>query len=252
MKNSNKFKIVIIGDSISQGLGSKHYNYCEELKDFIVKHSNVSIEIKNLAITGKTIFFANEISEQVKEENPDLILLFLGSVDGLIRPKEKGWIWKFLPKRYKLNGMLDPRPFYSHSFLKRICEHVDSWVRWHLKIILMKICGTYSWVELEEFETEYRKFLTSFADRKILMVSPVYVDERFFPNSNDNLKRYVECIKKLSKEYNQYYIDLISIQKNMKWEDIYNYDHFHPSKKGYTWYAKLFSDEIIKIINTNK
>lgn len=39
----------------------------------------------------------------------------MGSVDALIRPKPEGVFWKCLPKRYKLNGMLDPRPFYSKS-----------------------------------------------------------------------------------------------------------------------------------------
>ena len=87
-------------------------NYCSSLKKQVEKLTNRECVITNLAITGKTILYANEILSKIRESQPDVILLFLGSVDALVRPKQEG-IWNLLPARYKLNGMLDPRPFYS-------------------------------------------------------------------------------------------------------------------------------------------
>lgn len=77
-------RLTIIGDSISQGLGRKHYNYCNELKCFFEQETKQSLDITNMAITGKTILYANEITDKIKDTNPDVILIFLGSVDAIL------------------------------------------------------------------------------------------------------------------------------------------------------------------------
>ncbi len=71
-----------------------------------------------------------------------MILLFLGSVDALVRPKQEG-IWNLLPARYKLNGMLDLDHFIRKKKWKSFFQHIDSWIMWHLKIILLKTVGTF-------------------------------------------------------------------------------------------------------------
>lgn len=243
----DEIKIAVIGDSISQGLGSKKYNYCENLKRNLKSTLNIEFNIKNFAFTGKTIFYANEIKEDIREFNPNIIISFFGSVDGMIRPTKKKFIWNILPKRYRGNGMLDPRPFYSSNKKRAIIERIDSFVRWHIKLVLMNICGTSTWVTLEEFEYEYRKFLDSFKDiENILLVSTVYIDEKYFPNSNLSYKKYNQCIKKLANEYKRDFIDVYSMQKKLGWEEIYGDDHFHPNKNGYVWYADVFSEVITK------
>ncbi|MDK0557896.1 GDSL-type esterase/lipase family protein [Clostridium perfringens] len=239
-------RIAVIGDSISEGLGKKKYNYCNELKENIEKELKINCKVKNFAFTGKTIFYANEIRKEIELFKPNIIISFFGSVDGMVRPNKKKPFWSLLPKRYTGNGMLDPRPFYSRNKIKSFCEHIDSFIRWHIKILLMKLCGTYSWVSIEEFEKEYRKFLDYFNGKSnLILVSTVYVDEKYFPNTNDNYILYNECIEKLSHEYKQEFIDVYSLQKKKKWNDIYGDDHFHPNLDGYTWYAKVLSDKIL-------
>lgn len=242
-------KIAILGDSISEGLGSKKYNYATELKKNMEKELQVSCEIFNFSYTGKTIKYANEIKEKVKEINPDIIINFFGSVDGMVRPQKKLPIWSLIPKRYKENGMLDPRPFYSSNKVRSLFEHIDSFIRFRLKLFLIKTCGTYSIVEVKEFEKEYRLFLDFFnKDQKMLLVSTVYIDEHFFPGSNANYHKYNVCIKKLANEYGLRFIDLRPLQIKKDWNEIYNKDHFHPNKNGYSWYAKIFANEIIDIL----
>ena len=240
-------RIAVMGDSISQGLGSKQYNYCNELKENIEKKLKIRCKVKNFAFTGKTILYANEIKKEVEKFKPDIIISFFGSVDGMIRPRKKEPFWSLLPKRYKGNGMLDPRPFYSSNKMRAFCEHIDSFIRWHIKILLMKICGTYSWVSLDEFENEYRKFLDYFNGKSnLLLVSTVYIDDKYFPNTNSNYILYNKCIKKLADEYCQDFLDIYSLQKAIKWDDIYGSDHFHPNLNGYTWYAEILSDKIMQ------
>ena len=247
----DKIKITIIGDSISQGLGKEKLNYCNSLKEQVEKLTQKKCLITNLAITGKTIVYANEITKEVQDSTPDVILLFLGSVDALIRPKKEGILWKLLPKRYKLNGMLDPRPYYSRKKWKAFFQHIDSWIRWHLKIILLKLIGEYSWVEETEFRTNYQMFIDNFKETKILAVSPVYVDEKFFPGSNANLKKYRNIISDIcSYEKNVYFFDIYSEQELLGWngKSIYGDDHFHPSRYGYQWMGNILGKEISIIL----
>ncbi|MFP7442670.1 SGNH/GDSL hydrolase family protein [Bacillus infantis] len=242
-------RIAVLGDSISEGLGSKKYNYCPELRENVEEALGVKCTIRNFAYTGKTILYANEIRENVAQFQPDIIISFFGSVDGMVRPKKKKPYWYLVPNRYKQNGMLDPRPFYSRKFKRAIVEHIDSFIRFRLKLILMKLCGTYSWVDLTTFEREYRSFLDYFKNKsKFLLASTVYLDDYYFPGSNDNFKAYNECIKNLSEEYHCNFIDLRPMQRQFHWEEIYDSDHFHPSQKGYTWYAQVFGNEIVRML----
>lgn len=63
--NKSVIKVTIIGDSISQGLGKKKINYCESLKNKIENLTGVICNLENLAVTGKTIIYANEIIEDI-------------------------------------------------------------------------------------------------------------------------------------------------------------------------------------------
>ena len=250
--NKSVIKVTIIGDSISQGLVKKKINYCESLKNKIENLAGVTCNLENLAVTGKTIIYANEIIEDIIKSDPDIILLFMGSVDALIRPKPEGIFWKCLPKRYKLNGMLDPRPFYSKKWWRYIPEHIDSWIRWHLKKVLMKLSKVYSWVDEEMFEKYYRDFVEKFSDKEILAISPVYVDEKFFPGSNRNLKKYRDIISQICSEQKYtHFFDIYSCQEQLGWEEkpsIYGNDHFHPSKYGYQWMGNILGEKISQII----
>ncbi|MCU1807114.1 GDSL-type esterase/lipase family protein [Cytobacillus firmus] len=250
-----EIRIAIVGDSISQGLGSKLYNYSDELKKNIELQTSKKIIIKNFAFTGTTIKYANQISGDVKSFNPDIILSFYGNVDAMVRPKTTGKpnYYSLLPNRYKQNGMLDPRPFFSSKLLKRFFEHIDSYIRYNLKKLLMKLQGTYCWVGLEEFRLEYQEFLDNIisSDRKIFLVSTVIVDGFYFPGTNENYFKYNKCIKDLASRYNSTFLDVYNLLSKYEWSQVYGNDHFHPNLNGYTILAEYFAEELSKYIISN-
>ena len=109
-------KIAILGDSISEGLGSKKINYVRPLFEYLEeKLPTEQIEIGNYSKTGKTIHYALDIIDDVNSFNPDVVIIMCGIVDAMIRPNpshKPNFYW-LVPKRYRGNGMLHPRPFYS-------------------------------------------------------------------------------------------------------------------------------------------
>ena len=77
MKKDN---IIIVGDSISEGIGQKKINYEIFLKKAMNKYN-----IINMARTGTTIKYGNTISEEIIKLNPKYVIIFYGNVDAQIR-----------------------------------------------------------------------------------------------------------------------------------------------------------------------
>ena len=245
----NKISIAVLGDSISQGIGSKQFNYCNQLKKNIEAKADLICEIKNFAYTGTTILYANQIVDQVLRYNPDIVLSFYGNVDAMIRPKITGTpnFYAIIPARYKKNGMLDPRPFFSSSKKRSFFEHLDSFIRYNLKKLLICLQGVNCWVELDEFITEYQRFLDAVLSKKsnVFIVSTVLIDQFYFPGTPQNYRKFNDKLEELASKNDVQYIDVYSKLSDYKWDDVFGNDHFHPSQNGYTILANIFADEIL-------
>ena len=241
-------KIILIGDSITKGLGSKKINFEDQL---LLKIKNS--KIINLAETGTTIKRANELINNIIFLKPDVIINFYGNVDAQLRPNRTGKIYKFLPVYFKrFNGsMLSPRPFYSSKLFKKIIQKIENLVRTFLRVIIYKIDGKEQWVKYDEFIELYEKFTKFILEKniKLINVSTVFLDKKYYPGSVEEYIKYNEAIKKISRIYNVEYLNLFDILKdNVKkkgWDSCYNKDHFHPNGDGYILIANEISKRII-------
>lgn len=244
-------KVLILGDSISEGLGSKKYNYSDMLKEKLFEYG-IEITIMNLAYSGTTIKYIESIKNEILKFNPDISIIFYGNVDGMLRPdiNHKPNYYNYLPTRYKKNGMLNPRPFYSSDWNKKIIQLIDSFIRTSLNKILLKIQGSYTWVSLDSFKSEYfavLRFLVSI-DSSIICTSTVCIDEKFFPGTSKSYEKYNMIIQKASQMIeNTYYLDIFNIFKKYKMDDVFLSDHFHPSIEGYKILANEYSSLIFQI-----
>ena len=244
-------RIVIFGDSISDGIGSKHINYEKDLISLIE-----GLEIFNYAKSGETILYANNQKEEASKHEPEIAIIFCGSVDGLIRANLEGsskfvkWI---IPKRYKNPGMLEQRPFYSKNFFKRQINHIDNIYRKILKKIVLASGGKTQRVQIDLFKKEYKELVKYLTQNNIncILVSTMYVDDKFFLKSNNEFIKYNEIIRQCAIDYakNAVFLDLFSIiQKDVKengWSNLLSFDHFHPNIRGY----RRIAEEIVNAIN---
>ena len=64
-----KEKVILLGDSITQGLGSKKINFTEELQ----KRLGESFQVENMALTGTTIHYVEEILPIIIEKNHNML-----------------------------------------------------------------------------------------------------------------------------------------------------------------------------------
>ena len=78
-------RIVLLGDSITQGLGSQKVNFTSELEAL-----RQDDEIINMALTGTTIKYACDNVKDILAAKPDMVIILYGNVDAQIRPSRSG------------------------------------------------------------------------------------------------------------------------------------------------------------------
>lgn len=235
-------KIAIMGDSISEGIGSKKINYAKILgKDY---------QVKNFALTGTTTEYALDIIENVIDYNPYIVILFYGNVDALPRVKSNTWIYRnIIPKRYKGLGMLDPRALYSSKYYKKIFQILDSEFRYRLKNLLIKLQGYEQWVNIDKFKVNYNEILKKLSSNniKVITLSNVPISEHYFNNANMEYNKYNCIIEELSNKYNYKFINLYTHLEQNQIKDIFLKDLYHPNELGYEIISDLIKNEIINI-----
>lgn len=240
-----KKKIVILGDSISEGIGKKKINY-----EMFLREQNNNYSYINLARTGTTIKYANEIYDKIKEVKPTYVIIFYGNVDAQIRANISGGTTKiinYIPRRYKHIGMLDPRPFYSRKWYKFILNKIDNKFRKIYKKLVIRFEGTAQWLKINEFEKEYINLINKLKSDNIIpiIVSTIYLDDKYFLNSNIEYKKYNKILYEFAKKNNYTYIDIFNnlrIQvENYGFKKFYSYDHFHPNIEGYKFISNIIN-----------
>ena len=251
MGDKKKITVYLFGDSITQGLGSKKVNFSKELGELL----GSSYRIVNLAQTGTTIEYG---LEALREHVPDNItgdsiaLILYGNVDAQIRPNRKGRVFPYIPKRYQLNGMLMPRPFYSKSIRKRIWQHIDNCLRSMFARLIRLVDGCEQWVPRDLFIDCYAELLAALDQRGIqaILCSCVYIDDALFPGSLIEYERFNQAIYELACDFDLQYVDLFNLLREsvdkLGWDGCYNKDHFHPNGPGYEIMARALEGEIIR------
>lgn len=244
------YRVYLLGDSITQGLGSKKVNFSGELARLL----GSEYEVENLALTGTTIGHALDLLEDGKiysspNESAVCVILY-GNVDAQIRPCSKGRLFPRIPRRYKGGGMLMPRPFYSHSLRKSLGQHLDNAVRKVLANLIVAVDGTEQWVPLDAFATQYKRLLANLVSAGIGAVacSCVFIDGRLFPGTPCQYAMYNKKISEIAMAFGVSYLDLWSPLKNHVvaggWDSVYNKDHFHPNGDGYQVMAELIAASV--------
>lgn len=61
-----KKEIVLLGDSITQGLGSKKVNFTSELQ----KSLGTGYAVDNMAFTGTTVHYLEQIFDEILQKRP--------------------------------------------------------------------------------------------------------------------------------------------------------------------------------------
>lgn len=236
-------KVGILGDSISEGIGSKKINYARLLQQ---KDKNIIIE--NFAKSGTTLKYFYEIESYINKFNPDVLIMFYGHVDAMPRPNSKSRIYKMIPSRYKGNGMSNPRALYTSKKPKRYFQMLDSIFRIYLNKFLIKFTGYEQWNDIISFQSQYEEIIKKNKDKKIIMLSTVPIYDEWFPYAVQEFSKYDEIIKNLSIENQCEFINTMELFSKYDKNDYFLSDYFHLNEFGYEVITNKILD-LLKISN---
>jgi lysophospholipase L1-like esterase len=245
--------IVFLGDSITEGLGvlRSNSNYANLLQAQLNSVLSHPVEIMNF---GSSAMQVNETrvkhEQRILELQPDLIVIAHGITESIVREQKK--FLKWLPKRWRRPGWMDPKPYYSTRIGRRILEKMESGLRWRVKVTLIKVFGGRPWMSIEEFRFQttelVQNILNSSTGTKLVLLTPSDIEDKYFPGSLESMKRYRGILHEIyenSKSSNRVFLCDTS-QALDKWSD-YLEDRFHPNELGH----RKIADALLSTIQEN-
>lgn len=244
--------VVCLGGSITAGMGvtRSKSSYADLLKIKMTTSCSQSVEIINFGASAMQVNESREKYEKkILQLQPDIIVFAHGNTEAVVREQRKHL--KYMPKRWRNPGWMDPRPYYSTRKTRKFLEKIESGLRWRVKVMLIKVFGGKQWMSLEQFKQQTTDFtktvLTHNTKTNIIFLTPGDIEEKYFPGSPESMKKYREVLKdvyEMNKSSNRIFM-CDSSQYLHKWND-YFVDHFHPNEKGHNKIADALLDTIIQ------
>lgn len=229
--------LVCVGDSIAAGIGARGASYATLLAGM---REMVPLD---LTASAKQLPESFQQIHEIVDAAPTLIIVAHGVTELMPRPLPRHL--SRLPPRYRRDGWLDPRPYFSSWPLRRRAQALESALRWRLKVALLRK-GRTSHLTVEAFALLLDEFvlrLVNETSAAIVLVGPPHLDDKMFPHANDHLRalRRVQARTASTEVARVLYVDITEVLQ--PWDD-YLEDRFHPNEKGHQRIAALIDKSL--------
>jgi lysophospholipase L1-like esterase len=216
--------LAAFGDSIAKGLGARGKPY----PVLVAEH----LDARYIDLTGTGAKITDALSLREEAAGADVILIAFGITEAMIRPTDRSL--RFFPKRWRRPGWMDPRPYYSHRRWKRICQMIESAVRWRIKVALIRLTGGMRWMSPQAYEhhlVELVDYLQNASNSPtIVIISRFGQDDRFFPASGPSFEEFLAINKRVAEAKETLFCDATHACR--QWDD-FLCDRFHPNRCGH-------------------
>jgi len=271
---------VFLGDSLTEGVGSKRISHVSELvkqlrsgnginvHEFRLRHVdnafNKQIDFNvaglidvdanqdlsdlwlwNLACEGQTIDTDFGWLSLIAALRPELVVVFRGSLESIIRPamvQDGDWPW-WVPQSWRGYAAMDPRCYFSTTWWRKAKQSSVDGLKQRARLKLLKVRPGQPLIDLERFassQTELLKRLRALETR-VLVLGLLPVDEARFPGSLEHFKRVNARLKQIADAEGVEFFDWAS---SLNAGDLFYRDGFHPNVVGATTLAGLLRERI--------
>ena len=268
---------VFLGDSLTEGVGSKRISHVAELAKHLRAHEfrlrrisrpngqinfNVAglmnveegrqpagVWLWNLACEGKTIESDFDWLPLIKALRPELVVVFRGSLESIIRPAmvfDGHWPW-WVPASWRSYSAMDPRCYLSTSWWRRAKQESLDRLKQRVRLQLLTQRGGKPMVDVEELMTSYQCLLRALKEIKcrILMTSMLPVNSDMFPTSDRQFELVNNELRELSQREQVDFLDWYSaFKRQMSNKELYYRDGFHPNATG----AQVLAQELFQYL----
>jgi hypothetical protein len=254
---------VFLGDSLTEGVGSERISHVAELakqlraseirlrnRDALegeVKSHIDGLRLWNFAREGKTIESDFEWLPLIGTLQPELVVIFRGSLESIIRPamvSDAGWPW-WVPRSWRNYSAMDPRCYFSTTWWRKAKQTSVDALKQRVRLKLLKTRPGKSLMDLDtlaSYHTKLIKQLRSLATR-ILVLGLLPVDEHRFPGSAQHFRSVTARLKQIAETEGVEFLDWAS---QLNDDTLFYRDGFHPNEAGAGALAKILRERLCK------
>ncbi|WP_084075209.1 GDSL-type esterase/lipase family protein [Demequina sp. NBRC 110052] len=221
--------LLAFGDSICEGLGVGSLRYSA------LAANALGLKLEDFSHTGWTCRQSLE-AFRANPVNGEVAVIAHGVTEPILRPDPS--TLRFLPRRWRRVGWMDPRPYYSRRLPKRALEHLESMVRWRIKNLALRI-SDYQFMDRDTYVQSMAELIENVSKHVdvVLIVEPSAIDERYFPGSRRAQAAYWRALAASGTDARTVAVDL------EEWDDFFA-DHFHPNASGHSKIARSLIEAV--------
>lgn len=227
-------RLLFLGDSNTHGLGAGGAAY-PVLVGRALAAAGISVEVFNAGVNGHTaVTHVAKLSEYVAYK-PDVVVMWLGCADALCVPQRdvKFDLVRFLPRRYRQLGWLQPRPYLPTRWWKRnLYARPESYVRSRVGRFIMRVQGVRSALPFEQFEPAVRRLFETFMGIRATVITCGLgpVDDALFPGSKASFALYGEVVATVGRIHGCRHVEVAPVLREPGHLLL---DNLHPNARGH-------------------
>src|SRR5215217_7940973 len=272
---------VFLGDSLTEGVGSKRISHVTELVkqlrsssamnvhefrlrqigadlnrqiDFNVAglmnveadHNPSDLWLWNLGCEGQTVDSDLGWLPLIAALRPELVVIFRGSLESIIRSAmvlDGDWPW-WVPQSWRGYAAMDPRCYFSTTWWRKAKQSSVDALKQRARLKLLKLRPGKPLIDLERFasyQTELLKRLQALGTR-VIVLGLLPVDEMRFPGSREHFKIVNARLKQIADAEGVRFVDWAS---SLNGGDLFYRDGFHPNAAGAGVLAGILRERLV-------
>jgi hypothetical protein len=189
----------------------------------------------NLACEGQTIESDFEWLPLITSLQPELVVLFRGSLESIIRPamlRDGGWPW-WVPSSWRGYAAMDPRCYFSTTWWRKAKQTSLDAIKQRVRLKLLAMKSGQPLMDLEQLATYQVKLIRELRvlGARVLVMGLLPVDHARFPHSPDHFKAVNVKLKEVASAEGAEFFDWASLL-NERPDQLFYRDSFHPNAAG--------------------
>ena len=255
---------VFLGDSLTEGVGWKRISHVAELAKQLrateirsrdkhaligqVKSNVPGLRIWNLACEGKTIESDFEWLPFISTLNPELVVIFRGSLESIIRPamvSDAGWPW-WVPRSWRNYSAMDPRCYFSTTWWRRAKQTSIDGMKQRARLKLLQARPGKPLIDLDAFASYQTKLITQLrsSTTRVLVLGLLPVDRQRFPGSAEHFKSVNARLRKIAEAEGVEFFDWAA---QLNGGALFYRDGFHPNEAGAAALANILRERLCQV-----
>ena len=271
---------MFLGDSLTEGVGSNRISHVTELAkqlracgwaanvhEFRLRHidalngqvefniaglMNVATEqqpadlwLWNLASEGQTIESDFEWLPLIRTLQPELVVIFRGSLESIIRPAmvaDGGWPW-WVPQSWRGYAAMDPRCYFSTTWWRKAKQKTVDALKQKARLKLLQSSPGKALMDPEKVVSRLAELVTQLRslNTRVLVLGLLPIDDERFPRS---AKQFATVTARLQQIAEAQHVEFFDWSSRLNGDALFYRDGFHPNEAGAVALATILRERL--------